>query len=63
MSEQHARIQVRKDGKLLGFLTPDGGINRLKVHAAWMPASTAQLRLATLAADNPGYEFTVQRDK
>jgi hypothetical protein len=56
-----ARIQIRKDGKCLGFLTPKGGINRLRVHAALVPLSGIQDQIVRLTADNPGYEFTVQR--
>ncbi len=63
MPEPMARIQARKNGRVLGFVTPGGGINRLKVHAAWFDASKANERTVELSRDNPDYSFTVQRDK
>ena len=61
--EVYARIRVRKAGKLLGFLTPRGGTNRLKVHATYLPVTDAENRIAQLKLDNPEYDFEVDRDK
>ncbi len=57
------RIQVRKNGRAIGFLTPKGGTNKLKVHAAlWSTRVAAEDQLTQLASDNEGYEFKIQEE-
>ena len=58
-----ARIQVRKNGRVIGYLTPKGSINRLRVHAAVYPLNRAYIEVAILADDNPNYGFSVQEEK
>lgn len=54
-------IKCRMAGeKTFGFLTPKGGVNKLKIHAGQFPTKErAQAVIDENAGDNPEWEFKV----
>lgn len=51
----------REDGLRYWFLTPDGGCNHLRIHAASFPSlEEAQKFIAANSSGNPGIFFRIQ---
>lgn len=56
---QKGAIKVRKQGEARWrFLTPSGGTNNLRIHAALFPdVAAAQAVVDASASDNPGWDW------
>ena len=55
----HVKVKKRGGTRRWSFLTPKGGTNYLRVHAAGFTAAGAEALVKENAADNPEWEFKV----
>lgn len=66
MSDDRYMIRVYEHGKAQGFLTPKGGLNRLKIHASSLLLEHAQQAVAILESKSEvkvrGCTFKIVKD-
>jgi hypothetical protein len=63
-TQDHPRafaVSITRDGKWQGYLTTDGGITRLKVHALTFTHEKAVEAVIQIVADNPDYHAVARR--